>query len=154
MTALPLPVAVPDDLTLLDEDWAVPCERWLRPLPVPPCDQQAAWVAWTVPCCPERSPVVLLCTGHKDDLIGGESGICMHCGKRVHAVPHWLPPDRAPEPEDHMKLQHRRLKFDRYPAAELCQEDRDLASRPRRSAHGRIWWRVGNWVYRIGWADL
>lgn len=80
MTGLPLPVAVPGDLTLLDEDWAVPCERYQWPLPIPPCDQQAAWVAWTVPCCPGRSPVVLLCTGHEDDLIGGESGICMHCG--------------------------------------------------------------------------
>lgn len=62
----------------LDEDWAVPCQRYPEYLP-PPCDQPAEWIAWTVRCRPDRMPAVPLCSAHKDELMQGESGLCAHC---------------------------------------------------------------------------
>lgn len=76
-----------DELTLdvggltiehLDQGWAIACQRYPEHAP-PPCDQVAEWIAWSVRCCPYRAPAVPLCSGHKDELVQGESGICAHC---------------------------------------------------------------------------
>lgn len=80
MTALPLPVAVPVDLTIrhLDEDWAVPCER--KPPIGQPCTKPAEWVCWSVRCCPDRAQTFLLCDRHKADLLRTELvAVCSHC---------------------------------------------------------------------------
>lgn len=71
-------VPAPLPIEHLDEDWAVPCERYAAS--PPPCESVAEWIAWTVRCCPDRMIAVPLCTGHKDEVLMGASGTCGHCG--------------------------------------------------------------------------
>ena len=78
MTAVVVPVE--SVLTGLDEDWAVPCQRYPVHL-LPPCDAIAEWIAWSVRCCPDRAPALSLCTAHKDELMTGELGCCAYCGE-------------------------------------------------------------------------
>ena len=77
MTTLPADAPAVVSLTHLDEDWAVPCERYGEV--APPCESPAEWIAWTLRCCPDRKPAVTLCTAHKDEVLTSAAGFCAHC---------------------------------------------------------------------------
>lgn len=81
MTALPLPVAVPGDLTLLDEDWAVACGVTNEAGEFD-CDRPAAWLVWLVACCPANAKGGQWCTPHKDLWLSSDlEGSCLACGR-------------------------------------------------------------------------
>jgi hypothetical protein len=69
-------------LAHLDEDWAVPCEmgQTIERAGGSGCSATAEWIAWAVRCCPDRTSSVLLCSGHKSELIATpKPGVCSHC---------------------------------------------------------------------------